>query len=210
MLEVELKSKDLMELIYLQLEKNRQEPIYDTDLDKITELDLDKCDLINEQTDITLEDIVFFNKLKTCYIANFVLDDYNIKLLSTRTNLDFLQINDCVFNHNEELDLDANYIAIVDCENVDLSKFAENDKLEKLRIVNCVNVKIDGISKFENLSKVYLQNINIDNINEMKKMENLKYVNLNGSFVNNNLFERTNTDVKIEHEEINMMYDSED
>lgn len=42
MLEVELKSRELKEYLYLELDKNRSEPIYDEDLNKITELDLDR------------------------------------------------------------------------------------------------------------------------------------------------------------------------
>ena len=209
MLEVELKSEELKEYIYLELKKNRTDPIYDTDLKKITELDLDKCDLIDEQTDITLEDIVFFSNLKKCYISNFVIDDKNIKLLNTQKSLEYLQIDDCIFKNNEKLALNVNHLAIINSENVDLSKYIDGTNLEKLHIVNCSNTNINGISQFKKLSRVYLQNLNLNNINEMNKMENLAYVNLNGSVIADDSFEKENKDFIIEHEKINAIYDSE-
>lgn len=210
MLEIELKSKDLKEYICLDLKKDKNEPIYDEDLNKITELDLDRYDLVDDLTDVTLEDIVFFNNLKKCYLTNFVFDDKNIKLLNKQKNLDFLQINDCVFKNNEELTLGVKHLVIVDSKNIDLQKYNNQEDLEKLHIVNCANTNIKGISKFQNLSKVYLQNLYLDNINEMKSMDNLAYINLNGSSVKDDSFEKNNTDFIIEHDDINAIYQSED
>lgn len=210
MLEIELKSKDLKEYIYLELKKDRKEPIYDDDLNRITELDLDKYDLVDDLTDITLEDIVFFNNLKKCYLSNFVFDDKNISLLSKPKKLDFLQINDCSFKNDKELSLPVKHLVIVDSENVNLSKYNDSNALEKLHIVNCTNTNINGISKFQNLSKVYLQNLYLENINEMKAMNNLAYINLNGSNIKDDSFEKNNKDFIIEHEPINAIYESEE
>lgn len=210
MLEIELKSKDLKEYICLDLNKDKNEPIYDEDLNKITELDLDRYDLVDDLTDITLEDIVFFNNLKKCYLTNFVFDDKNIKLLSKQKNLDFLQLNDCIFKNNEELSLGVKHLVIVDSKNIDLQKYNDQQELQKLHIVNCANTNINGISKFKNLSKVYLQNLYLDNINEMKSMNNLAYINLNGSSVKDDSFEKNNKDFIIEHDDINLIYQPED
>ena len=210
MLEIELKSKDLKDYICLDLNKDKNEPIYDEDLNKITELDLDRYDLVDDLTDITLEDIVFFNNLKKCYLTNFVFDDKNVKLLNKQKNLDFLQINDCVFKNNEELSLGVKHLVIVDSKNIDLQKYNDQKELEKLQIVNCANTNIKGISKFSNLSKVYLQNLYLDNINEMKTMDNLAYINLNGSSVKDDSFEKNNKDFIIEHDDINAIYQPED
>ncbi len=211
MLEVELKSRELKEYLYLELDKNRLDPIYDEDLNKITELDLDRFDLIEEQTDMTLEDIVFFKNLKTCYLGNFILDDKNIRLLNTRKQLQFLQINDCIFDIKDEiLSLNVEHLVIIDSENVNLSKYEDKGNLKNLKIMNCSNTNINGISNFKNLSKVYLQNLNLDNINEMAKMKNLNYVNLNGSIIKDDYFEKSNTEFIIVHDEINAIYDSED
>lgn len=210
MLEIELKSRELKEYLYMELKKNKKEPLYDAELNSITELDLDRLDLLDEQTDITLEDIVFFNNLKRCYLGNFIFNDQNIKLLNSKKSLEFLQINDCVFKNTQDLQLGVKHLVIVDSENVNLSKYNDFNELEKLHIVNCANTTIEGISKFKNLSKVYLQNLNLDNINEMSKMQNLAYVNLNGSTLKDNSFEKQNTACIVEHEEINAIYDAED
>lgn len=210
MLEIELKSKDLKEYICLDLKKDKSEPIYDEDLNKITELDLDRYDLVDDLTDVTLEDIVFFNNLKRCYLSNFVFDDKNVSLLSRQKNLEFLQINDCAFKNSKELSLGVKHLVIVDSENVNLSKYNDLNSLEKLHIVNCVNTNINGISKFKNLSKVYLQNLCLEDLNEMKSMNNLTYINLNGSKIKDSSFEKSNTDFIIEHEELNAIYESEE
>ena len=210
MLEVELKSQELKEYLYAELGKDRSEPIYDADLARITELDLDKIDLLDEQTDISMEDIVFFNNLKRCYLGNFILNDRNINLLNSKKSLEFLQINNCVFTNHHDLELGVQDLVIVDSQNVQLSKLNDFGKMNKLRIVNCVNTDIDGISKFKNLKKIYLQNLNLNSVNEISKLPDITYVNLNGSKLQDDSFVKNNTDVIIEHEDINAIYDSED
>ena len=83
MLEIELKSNELKEYVYLELDKNPKEPIYDEDLNKITSLYLDRLDLIEEPTDITIYDLVFFKNLKECTISNMDISNQELEVLNT-------------------------------------------------------------------------------------------------------------------------------
>lgn len=209
MLEIELKSHDLKEFLYLKLGKNKEEALFDEDLNGIDELDLNKLDIIGEETDVTIEDIVFFNNLKNLYLSNFVLDDKCVSLINSRANLEFLQINNCIFQNNENLKVNAKHIAIIDSENIKLSKIEDTDNLEKLHIVNCACVDLTGISQLTNLKKVYLQNMDLNDLSEVVKIKGLVYLNLNGSQVEDGSFNENNYDFVIEHEEVNALYDSE-
>ena len=190
MLEIELKSHDLKEFLYLKLGKNKEEALFDEDLNGIDELDLNKLDIIGEETDVTIEDIVFFNNLKNLYLSNFVLDDKCVSLINSRANLEFLQINNCIFQNNENLKVNAKHIAIINSENIKLSKIEDTDNLEKLHIV-------------------YLQNMDLNDLSEVVKIKGLVYLNLNGSQVEDGSFNENNYDFVIEHEEVNALYDSE-
>ena len=82
MVEIELKSKELTEHIYLTLNKDRSTPIYDVDIDKIEDVTLDALDFLDEPTDTTIFDLVFFNNLKTCMIANMNISEKEIEVLN--------------------------------------------------------------------------------------------------------------------------------
>lgn len=209
MLEIELKSRELKEFLYLKLDKRNDEALYDTDLDEITELDLNCIDLVGEKNDVTIEDIVFFKNLKSLYISNFSLGDKSIQLINSRNTLEFIQINNCYFKNEIPLSLNVKHIAIIDSDNIDFSKINESNNLEKIHIVGCSNVNYEGITKFKNLKKVYLQNMDLDDVNEITELPNLVYLNLNGSNIADSAFNKKDYDFIIEHEPINTVFDSE-
>ena len=209
MLEIELKSRELREYLYIKLDKREDTPLYDSELDEITELDLNCIDLLEEKNDVTLEDLVFFKKLKSLYLSHFTIEDKGIQLINMQKNLDFIQFNNCDFKNEVPMELNVKHIAIVESNNIDFSKFRESDSLEKLHIVGCSNVTFEGISKFENLKKVYIQCMTIDNIEEITKLKNLIYLNLNGSTVLDSTFNIKDYEFIVEHEKINTVFDSE-
>lgn len=210
MIEIELKSRELKEFLYIKLGKRENEPLYDVDLDEITELDLNCIDLLGEKSDATIEDIVFFKNLKSLYLSNFILDDQSIKLLNLKKSLEFIQINDCIFKNDQTL-LASNvkHMAIIDSDNIHFSKIEKSEYLEKIHIVACSNVDFEGISKFDNLKKVYLQNMTIDSMKEIVELDNLVYLNINGSNITDQSFNEKNYDFIIENEPINVVFDSE-
>ena len=207
MLEVELKSKELEEFIYLELNKDRNEPIYIEELEQITELQLDKLDIIGEQTDANIYDLVFFRNLKVCYLGNMNISDKELDMLNRVKSLQFLQLDNCAFSNNKKVELNLLGLVINECNNVKMKIYEDMKTLEKLHIVNCKNVDITGISKLNNLSKLYLQNLNLQNIDEVQQMKNLVYLNLNGSQIEDLTKIQQNKKIFIEHEEINGLYD---
>lgn len=209
MLEIELKSNELKEYIYLELNKNKAEPIYDEDIAEITELQLNTLDLIGEPTDITIFDLVFFKNLKTLTLINMNITDQEINILNKLQNLNFLQFSECTFSNNKKLKLNLIDLVIDECSNVSMNNWNEIFTLKSLHIVNCNDVNLKGIENFKNLSEVYLQNLNLDNIDEIQEMINLKYLNLNGSEINNLDKIKKMKNIEIEHEEINALYDEE-
>ena len=112
MLEVELKSNELKEYVYLELNKNKKDPIYDEDLNEITSLYLNKLDLIGEPTDITIYDLIFFKNLKECTISNMNISDQELGVLNRLSNLESLQLNDCNFSNKIKVELNIKNLII--------------------------------------------------------------------------------------------------
>lgn len=209
MLEIELKSRELKEYIYLELNKNKAEPIYDNDLEEITELQLNSLDFIGEPTDETIYDLVFFTNLKVCNLVNMNISDQELDILNRLKKLQFLQLDNCTFSNNKKLQLNLSDLVITDCSNVKLSIYSDINTLENLRIVNCENVDIKGISKLSNLSKLFLQNLTLQEINEIQEIKSLEYLNLNGSDIKELDKISRLPGLEIEHNDINALYDEE-
>lgn len=209
MLEIELKSEELKEYIYLELDKSRKEPICDEDLEKISSIHLNKLDIIGEPTDETIYDLIFFPNLIECTISNMNISDKELEVLNGLQKLEFLQLNNCAFSGNKKIDLNLNGIVLNKCKNADLSIYDNIKTLQTLQIVNCNNINLKGISKFPKLSELFLQNVELDEIDEVQNMKNLKYLNLNGSKIKN--LDKINKlqNLTIEHEDINALYDGE-
>lgn len=207
MLEIELKSNELKEYVCLELDKNPKEPIYDEDLNKITSLSLDRLDLIEEPTDITIYDLVFFKNLKECTISNMDISNQELEVLNTLSKLESLQLNNCKFSNEKKVRLNLKNLIINKCDDVKISVYDDIKTLKRLQIVNCKNINLKGISKMSNLSEVLLQNISMDDIDEIQGLKLLRKLNLNGSTIKN--LDKINKmpNLYIEHEEKNMLYD---
>ena len=166
MIEVELKSKELKEYVYLELEKNRKDPLYDEDLDRIEDLTLNALDFLDEPTDITLFDLVFFNNLKSCTIINKTISIQELNVLSSVKSLEILQLVRCELPKDAYLTSNINYLIIEKCTSVNMETFSRLKSLETIRAINCINFNLSGLSKCEKVTKVYLQNLNL---NEQKE-----------------------------------------
>ena len=139
MLEVELKSNELKEYVYLELNKNKKDPIYDDDLNEITSLYLNKLDLIGEPTDITIYDLIFFKNLKECTISNMNISDQELGVLNRLSNLESLQLNDCNFSTKIKVELNIKNLIINKCENVNMSLYEDVNTLKRLQISKTVS-----------------------------------------------------------------------
>ncbi len=207
MYEVELKSNDLKEYVYLKLEKDRKQPIYDTDLNKITEVYLNALDFLGDKTDITIYDLVFFKNLKVCYLKNLMISDKEVDIINNLKKLECLQLTNCEFTGEKMLNMNIDFLALDKCDNVNISIYTELENLKSLQLLNCINVNIEDISKLENLEELYLNNLNMDDINEVCKLKKLKYLNLNGSNIKKLDKIKAMTNLEINYEEKNCIYD---
>ena len=105
MVEIELKSKELTEYIYLTLNKDRSTPLYDDDIDKIKDITLDALDFLDEPTDTTIYDLVFFNNLKTCMIANMNISANEMDVLNKLDSIESIQFTNCVFPKGKKINM---------------------------------------------------------------------------------------------------------
>ena len=211
MVEIELKSKELKEFVYLKLNKDRRLPIYDEDVERIKDVTLNALDFLDEPTDATIFDLIFFKNLKICTIVNMDISENEIDVLNKQYNIKFIQFTNCVFPGNKKVTLDVEELVLDKCNNLSMNNFSEMNKLEELKIINCENIDLKGVEALESVKKLYLQNIIVDNINTVANLKNLEYVNLNGSEINNIPDEiKNNPKIKVVHEERNFMYDVEE
>ena len=211
MVEIELKSKELKEFVYLKLNKDRRLPIYDEDVERIKDVTLNALDFLDEPTDATIFDLIFFKNLKSCTIVNMDISENEIDVLNKQYNIKFIQFTNCVFPGNKKVTLDVEELVLDKCNNLSMNNFSEMNNLDELKIINCENIDLEGIEALESVKKLYLQNIIVDNINTVANLKNLEYVNLNGSEINNIPDEiKNNPKIKVVHEERNFMYDVEE
>lgn len=208
MIEVELKSKELKEYVYLELEKSKRDPLYDEDIDRIEDLTLNALDFLDEPTDITLFDLVFFNNLKSCTIIDKKISAQELNALNSVKSLETLQLVRCEIPNEVYLTSNINYVIIEKSTSVNMETFSRLKSLEKFRAINCVNFNLSGISKCENVTNVYLQNLNLNEIKELKEMKKLRKINLNGTKVKHMC--KFSKNIEVIHEDENFILDEED
>lgn len=209
MVEVELKSKELTEYVYLTLNKDRSTPLYDDDLEQIKDVTLDSLDFLDEPTDETIYDLVFFKNLKSCLIANMAISESEINVLNRLESVESIQFTNCVFPKGKKIIMKAQYVILDGCIEADLSIFDEMSSIAKLRIVNCEKVNLEGLGNLSGITEIYLQNLELNDIDDVKKLDKLEYINLNGTKVKKITDVLKNHNIKVDHEENNYIYDEE-
>lgn len=209
MVEIELKSKELKEFVYLTLNKDRNTPIYDEDLDQIKDVTLDALDLLDEPTDATILDLIFFTNLETCMIADKVISEAEVNVLNKLESIKTIQFTNCIFPNGKKIKCNATYLVVDSCKFFDASIFNEMKYLTKLCVVNCENVNLEGIQELSKIRKVYLQNLELNDISVVSDLKKMEYLNLNGTKVKSMGEIENNHNIQIDHEERNYMYDVE-
>ena len=209
MVEIELKSKELTEYIYLTLNKDRSTPIYDDDIDKIKDVTLDALDFLDEPTDATIYDLVFFNNLKTCMIANMNISAGEIDILNKLESIESIQFTNCVFPKGKKINMHASYVIVDGCAEFDASIFSDMKSITRLRVVNCEHVNLNGLEGLSDITELYLQNLELDNIDNISSLDKLEYINLNGTKVKKLTDVLKNPMIRVDHEENNYIYDVE-
>lgn len=206
MVEIELKSNELKEYVYLKLDKDRNLPIYDSDIEKFKEITLNGFDLLDEPTDVTIFDLVFFNNLELCTFINMNISEKEIDVLNNMKNVEFIQFSNCIFPKDKKVKLEKlKHLVFDNCLRVEIPKFNESKELNSLKIVNCDNIILEGLELCDNIKDLYLQNLELPNIDIVGKMKNLEYLNLNGTKVKKTI--NINKNIILEHEELNYIFD---
>ncbi len=206
MVEIELKSKELKEYVYLKLDKDRNYPIYDEDINKFNEITLNGLDLLDEPTDVTIFDLIFFKNLKLCTFINMNISEKEIDVLNNMKNVEFIQFSNCIFPKDKQVKLvNIKQLVFDNCLKVEISKFNSSKQLNSLKIVNCDNIIFDGLEICDNLRDLYLQNLELQDIDIVSKLKNLEYLNLNGTKVKKKM--EISKSVMIEHKDLNYIYD---
>lgn len=209
MVEVELKSKDLTEYVYLTLNKDRNTPLYDEDIEQIKDVTLDALDFLDEPTDTTIYDLIFFTNLKTCMIVNMTITENEIDLLNKLESIESIQFTNCSLPKNKKLNMKASYVIIDECNNFNLDILSEMSSITRLRIVNCENINLSGIEKMSSIIDLYMQNLNIEDVNFVTNLHSLEYLNLNGTNIKSSTKFLENLNIRVDHENKNYIYDVE-
>lgn len=210
MFEIELKSKELTEYVYITVDKDRAEPLYDSDLEQVEDVTLDAFDFIGEPTDETIYDLVFFKNLKNCMIVNMTISAGEIEILNKLENLESIQFVNCVFKSDNKYHMKATEVILDKCIEANISLFDEMNTITKLKIVNCDKVNLKGLENLSNVTEIYLQNLILKDIDEVSKLKKLEYINLNGTKVENLTDIVNNPKISVDYEELNYIYDGED
>ena len=210
MVEVELKSKELTEYVYLTLNKDRSTPLYDDDLEHIKDVTLNAIDFLDEPTDATIYDLIFFKNLKSCMIVNMTISENEIDLLNKMKSIESIQFTKCNLPKGKKLNMNASYVIIDECKDFEVDTLSDMSSINRLRIVDCENINLSGIEKMSSIVDLYMQSLNINDINFVTSLSSLEYLNLNGTKVKESTKVLDGLNIKVEHKDKNYIYDVED
>ena len=210
MVEVELKSKELTEYVYLTLNKDRSTPLYDDDLEHIKDVTLNAIDFLDEPTDATIYDLIFFKNLKSCMIVNMTISENEIDLLNKMKSIESIQFTKCNLPKGKKLNMNASYVIIDECNDFNVDILSDMSSVNRLRIVDCENINLSGIEKMSSIVDLYMQGLNINDIDFVTNLSSLEYLNLNGTKVKESTKVLDGLNIKVEHKDKNYIYDVED
>ena len=210
MVEVELKSKELTEYVYLTLNKDRSTPLYDDDIEQIKDVTLNAIDFLDEPTDATIYDLIFFKNLKSCMIVNMTITENEIDLLNKMKSIESIQFTKCNLPKGKKLNMNASYVIIDECNDFNVDILSDMSSVNRLRIVDCENINLSGIEKMSSIVDLYMQSLNINDINFVTSLSSLEYLNLNGTKVKESTKVLYGLNIKVEHKDKNYIYDVED
>ena len=182
MANVELKSQKLKEYVQRTLRIDSSKPITENDLNKITTLKLDKKIF----QDLSIGDLVFFNKLSTLSLNNINVGNNEISILKRLTNIKTLSISNSTLSITDTQlnNFNLQHLIFENCSGLDLSKFNDNANVKNLTVINCKDAKLGTISNFEKIEKVNLANnewLQDSDIENLWDSQTIKKVILDGN-----------------------------
>lgn len=200
MREINFISNDFEKYIKTLLVKTENEKIYDKDINNITEIVINSKNLRGKILDVTIEDLLNFSNLKTCYIKNMKISDIEINYLNQFVNLEKLQLDTCNFQVKKaKLISNIKQLTIVNCYNFNVKIIEDLKQIEALMIKQKMQMKLKPLKKLTTLQKLYLQKIEQLDLSFLKQLFNLEVLNIEKSELKNEMdIERFKGIIKVE------------
>lgn len=202
---VDFKSNDIKKYISKILDKNIDE-ISEVDLNQIKDIKLSHINFLGKETDYTLEDLDKFKNLQACTIFKFNINNKDLEILKSLSNLKYIHFDFCVFDLNGiTFNNIVENICFTMCKNLKINQL-KNINVKSLKIIGNRNNKIEfDINEFNimnNLGELFIHNYDIKNIEEiLKKAPNIRKINLDGSIVDTKIIESLKEKIEISNEE---------
>lgn len=196
------KSNEIRIIVCGLLGKTENEPIYTEELAQIDRLNINPRIFKNPNLYVDLGDLYLFKNLKSLYIRDMYITDYNIQCLNQVPSLKYLQMNKCKFeNVTMPLYLPMlEGLSLISTYGIDMKFFKDLSNLKILKVINNAILKYKGIENLQGLHEIYFQNnVNVD-LKNLLKINNLKKLNLDGSTVKKEKYEMILKErIKVEH-----------
>ena len=182
MQQINFKSSDFTKYIMNILQKEDNNIIEIGEIREITTVVMNAKGLRGEFLDLTIEDLLYFQNLKICFIKNMKISDIQINFLNQITNLEEIQFHNCEFLvKKQKLTQNIKRITIIDCYNFKINLLTKLEQLKILMLKQREAINLKNIKKLINLEKLYLQEIPNLELSFLNKLNNLILLNIEDS-----------------------------
>lgn len=182
MQQINFKSSDFTKYIMNILQKEDNDIIEIGEIREITTVVMNAKGLRGEFLDLTIEDLLYFQNLKICFIKNMKISDIQINFLNQITNLEEIQFHNCEFLvKKQKLTQNIKRITIIDCYNFKINLLTKLEQLKILMLRQREVINLKNIKKLINLEKLYLQEIPNLELSFLNKLNNLILLNIEDS-----------------------------
>lgn len=182
MQQINFKSSDFTKYIMNILQKEDNDIIETGEIREITTVVMNAKGLRGEFLDLTIEDLLYFQNLKICFIKNMKISDIQINFLNQITNLEEIQFHNCEFLlKKQKLTQNIKRITIIDCYNFKINLLTKLEQLKILMLKQREAINLKNIKKLINLEKLYLQEIPNLELSFLNKLNNLILLNIEDS-----------------------------
>ena len=151
---------------------------------------LKKKNFKGEETEITVDEILKYENVKSCNLFYFKISKQDIETLNKPAKLVHIKFDMCYFDV-ENIDLQENVKSINFniCENLKM-KYLKNSKAEEITINQLkksnIEINLAELELLKNLNKLAIHNCKVKGLEDfMKKAPNIKCLDLDGSVVDN-------------------------
>lgn len=179
-----LKDKELEKAARFKIGKFGNEPLEDSDLEKIEEINISNRKFSGEEKNVSLEELRLFPNLKRISIQYFIVDNSVAETLNSLRNLEYLQFSSCKLDSDIQIKSGAlRNISLNCCE---IKNYRGLYAPEIFQIIGEENLRLDKISGKEHIQKMYFQSCRVRGFSTIDECVNLRELNLDGSKVDDN------------------------